>query len=210
MNNPDNAGTDQALLSHDALDAEAGLVERIRTGDTAAFEVLVNRYQHRVYNVVYRYLGNHEDARDVAQEVFIRAFRGANSFRGHAKVYTWLYSIAANLSRNRLRDSQRKGRNRSVSLEALREEAPSIAEAFTADGDSPRSNAQHRELREGLRLCLEALPDSFRMAFVLRVTDELSYEDIAISVGVPQGTVKSRLNQARKRLRDCLSQRGVL
>jgi RNA polymerase sigma-70 factor, ECF subfamily len=211
MNSPKHAGVDQVVLLQDAPDqVDAGLVERFRNGDTAAFEEIVHRYKDRVYNIVYRYLGNHEDARDVAQEVFIRAFRGINGFRGHAKVYTWLYSIAANLSRNRLRDMQRKGRSKGISLEALQEEAPALADGHAATRETPRSSAQHRELHDGLRLCLDALPDSFRMAFVLRVHDELSYEDIAISVGVPQGTVKSRLNQARRRLRDCLKLRGLL
>lgn len=211
MNNPANAGADQTALLQAAPDqADAGLVERFLHGDTAAFEEIVRRYKDRVYNVVYRFLGNHEDARDVAQEVFIRAYRGMHGYRGHAQVYTWLYSIAANLARNRLRDMQRKGRSRGVSLEALEEQAPGAAEGLGAPQETPRGTAQRRELQDGLRLCLEGLPDSFRMAFVLRVHDELSYEDIAISIGVPQGTVKSRLNQARKRLRDCLKLRGLL
>lgn len=188
---------------------DAGLVEQFRNGDAAAFEELVRRYKDRLYNVVYRYLGNHEDAREVAQEVFIRAYRGSHTFRGHAQVYTWLYSIAANLSRNRLRDRQRKGRNRGTSLEALQERGAQV-EGLGSSYETPRSAAQHRELTEGLRLCLDALPDGYRMVFVLRVHDELSYEDIAISTGVPQGTVKSRLNQARKRLRDCLKLRNLL
>ncbi|MBI2431713.1 MAG: sigma-70 family RNA polymerase sigma factor [Candidatus Hydrogenedentes bacterium] len=191
------------LLKDVADSPDAGLVEGFRSGDLSAFEELVRRYKDRIYRVVYRYLGDHEDARDIAQEVFIRAYRGIHTFRGHAQVYTWLYSIASNLARNRLRDQQRKGRNRGTSLEALETTAPGRVSALSSN-DCPRTIAQRRELDEGLRQCLDGLPDAYRMAFVLRTFDDMSYEDIAISIGVPRGTVKSRLNQARKRLRDCL------
>jgi len=190
--------------------SDAGLIEDVRGGNQCAFEELVRRHKDRVYRVCYGYLGEHEDARDVAQEVFIRAYRGIHGYRGHAQIYTWLHSIAVNLARNRLRDRQRKGRNRGTSLEALQASAPEAAQAATAHTNTPRQAAQQGELNEALRLCLEALPDSYRVTFVLRIYDELSYEEIAATSGVPRGTVKSRLNQARKRLRDCLRERGAL
>jgi len=189
---------------------DVDLVEQCQAGDASAFDELVRRYQDRVYNTVYRYLGNHEDALDVAQEVFVRAYRAIDTFRGHAQVYTWLYSIAANLARNRLRDHGRKGRNRGTSLDALEEAAPDAAQRATAATDTPRDLAQRQELEQALDHCLEALPDLYRLAFVLRTWDGLSYEDIAASCGCPKGTVKSRLNQARSRLADCLEERGVL
>ena len=186
------------------------LVRACREGQESAFEELVRRYKDRVYNVVYRYLGNHEDSLDVALEVFVRAYRNLDSFEGHAQVFTWLYSIASNAARNKLRDQSRKGRDKGVSLEALQEAAPTVAQAATTNNITPSHLAQKRELSEGLKACLEDLPDSYRLPFVLRTFDNLSYGDIAASLDCPLGTIKSRLNQARRRLRDCLTQRGVL
>lgn len=186
------------------------LVDACRNGDESAFDELVRRYKDRVYNVVYRYLGNHEDSLDVALEVFVRAYRNLDSFRGHAQVYTWLYSIAANTCRNRLRDRGRKGRDKGVSYEALAESAPGIAQEATATHITPSHLAEKRELNEGLKGCLGDLPDNYRLVFVLRTFDNLSYTDIATAAECPEGTVKSRLNQARKLLRECLGRRGLL
>lgn len=194
------------LLREAKQHSDAGLVEECLRGDSSAFDELVRRYKDRVYNVVYRFLGNHEDAQDVAQEVFVRAYKSLNQFEGRAKVYTWLYSIAANLSRNRLRDTNRKGRNRGTSFEA-REEAGRV----TADGNaSPRDQVQAAELEEVLQACLDELPDHYRITFVLRTFEDLSYDEIADAMGVTLGTVKSRLNQARRMLRDRLRSAGVM
>ncbi|HOZ45648.1 MAG TPA: sigma-70 family RNA polymerase sigma factor [Candidatus Hydrogenedentes bacterium] len=189
---------------------DTGLVAECQSGDSTAFDEIVRRYKDRVYNVVFRFLGNHEDALDVSQEVFVRAYSSIRKFKGDAKVYTWLYSIAANLSRNRLRDSGRKGRDQGTSLEALHEAAPSVAQAASATLDTPREAAERSEMDEVLQRCLEELPDHYRMAFVLRTFEDLSYEEIADVMGCPPGTVKSRLNQARKLLRERLESLAVL
>lgn len=189
---------------------DTALVAAFQDGDSAAFSLLMRRYKDRVYNVLYRLLGNHEDAQDVAQEVFVRAYHGLNEFRGEARVYTWLYSIALNLARNRMRDRGRKGRDSGVSLDALAEEAPGAAQEAAADCDTPRHAAQRRELDDALETCLARLPELYRAAFVLRVADGMNYEEIAESLECPKGTVKSRLNQARVLLRACLEQRGVV
>ncbi len=186
----------------------AAVAAAFQAGDRAVFDQVVRDYKDRVYNVIYRLVGNHEDALDLAQETFIRAWRGADKFQGHAQVYTWLYSIAANLAKNRLRDRGRKGRNQGRSLEALHEAAPGALPA--AAEVNPRDAASASELRDALDVCLEALPDIYRLAFVLRTFDGLSYDDIAQAAGCPRGTIKSRLNQARKRLHECLSGRGVI
>ncbi len=184
--------------------SDAALVAECCDGDSSAFDELVRRYKDRVYNVVYRFLGNHEDALDVSQEVFVRAYRGIRGFRGNAQVYTWLYSIAANLARNRLRDSGRKGRDRGVSLEAL------AAAPASNPGSTPRAAAQSRELDEMLQQCLNELPDHYRVAFVFRTFDDLSYDEIAEVMACPPGTVKSRINQARRLLRERLQERALL
>lgn len=189
---------------------DAALAAAFRDGDSAAFSLLMHRYKDRVYNVLYRLLGNHEDAQDVAQEVFVRAYHGLTDFRGEARIYTWLYSIALNLARNRMRDRGRKGRDRGVSLDALAEAAPGAAQQAAADCDTPRNAAQRHELDDALEACLGGLPEPYRAAFVLRVADGMNYEEIAEALECPKGTVKSRLNQARGLLRTCLEQRGVV
>jgi len=180
------------------MQTDAGLVEECRAGDLAAFDEIVHRYKDRVYRVVYRFLGNHEDALDVAQETFIRAYRGIQDYRGAAQMCTWLHSIAANLARNRLRDSRRKGRDMGVSLDADGACDPPRSDC------TPRTAAEQHEFEETLQRCLTELPEPYRMAFALRTFDDLSYEAIAETLGIPVGTVKSRINQARRMLRERL------
>lgn len=184
------------------------LVEKCQDGDAAAFEELVHRYKNRVYNVAYRFLGNHEDAQDVAQEVFIRAYKGIRTFKGTAKVSTWLHSITGNLAKNRIRDSHRKGRGQGTSIEALMEKP--AHEPFADGGPTPEDSARKAELDGALQQCLGELPEHYRMAFVLRTFDGLSYAEIADAMDCPPGTVKSRLNQARALLRDRLEELDLL
>ena len=198
------------LLKEARGHSDDGLVEECRKGDSTAFDELVRRYKDRIYNVVYRFIGNHEETLDVCQEVFVRAYRGIDGFKGEAKVYTWLYTIAANLARNRIRDGTRKGRNYGTSLEALDAIAPGVVQRATQVQQNPRAEAVGRELEGLLQKCLEELPEHYRMTFVLRTFDELSYDEIAEITGCPVGTVKSRLNQARCMLRDRLRELSVL
>ena len=179
-------------------------------GDADAFDELVRRYKDRVYHVIYRFVGNHEDAMDLAQEVFVRAYQGLSAFRGQAQVYTWLFSIAANVARNRLRDRGRKGRDQGISLDGLAEDAPGIATAHASTQTNPRDAASTQELNAALEDCLAALPEGFRLAFCLRTFDGMRSEEIAETLGCPPGTVKSRLNEARKRLHACVQGKGVL
>lgn len=196
------------LLRDARIQTDAGLVEECRAGDASAFDEIVRRYKDRVYRVVYRFLGNHEDALDVAQETFERAYRGIPNYRGTAQMCTWLHSIAANLARNRLRDGGRKGRDMGVSLNAI-EDAGGHTKAAVAS-ITPRTNAEQHELEESLQRCLMELPEPYRMAFALRTFDDLSYEAIAETLGCPVGTVKSRINQARCMLRERLEELALV
>ncbi len=186
------------------------LVEQSRHGDTSAFDVIARRYGKRLYNVALRFLGNREDASDICQETLLRAYESLDGYRGDARVYTWLYSIAANLARNKLRDGSRKGRDKGTSLEALSETAPAVAAAAAASRRNPGTDAMEHEMEEVLQQCLAELPDHYRLPFVLRTFDDLSYEEIAEVMDCPPGTVKSRLNQARKRLRERLRELAIL
>lgn len=205
------------------MQTDAGLVEECRAGDASAFDEIVRRYKDRVYRVVYRFLGNHEDASDVAQETFIRAYRGIQDYRGAAQMCTWLHSIAANLARNRLRDGGRKGRDMGVSLDSNYGDAILNSEGMTAGASgrqgikygvpaiaTPRDAAEQHELEESLQRCLTELPEPYRMAFALRTFDDLSYEAIAETLGIPIGTVKSRINQARRMLRERLEELALV
>jgi len=198
------------LLTEQERDADVALIEECRSGDSSAFDAIVHRYKDRIYNVAYRFLGNHEDAQDVAQEVFVRAYRGIEGFKGDSKVYTWLYSIAGNLARNKLRDSKRKGRDMGVSLEELEGRAPGAIQSFATTRETPEDAARKQETSDALQDCLQELPEHYRIVFVLRTFEELSYEEIADSVGCPKGTVKSRLNHARKFLHEALKARSII
>lgn len=190
--------------------SDAALVEVFQNGDAAAFDEVMRRYKDRVYNVVYRYLGHHEDAQDVAQEVFVRAYQGLDRFEGRAKISTWLHTIAANLAKNRLRDGTRKGRNKGVSLDAAREDRPAAAERWTGTHETPEHAAQQRESEEALQAALNELGEPYRVVFVLRTVEGLTYEEIAEIAGCPKGTVKSRLNHARRALHERLRDQGIL
>ena len=198
------------LLKEARRHSDAALVSQCQEGDASAFDEIVRRYKGRVYNVVLRFLGNREDALDITQEAFVRAYQSLDRFRSEARLYTWLYTIAANLARNRLRDSKRKGRDKGSSLEALESAAPGVVAEASSTSWTPRNQAAAHEMEAILQECLTELPEACRMAFVLRTIDELSYEEIAETMQCPRGTVKSRLNQARRLLRDRLKERAVL
>ncbi|MFP6583077.1 MAG: sigma-70 family RNA polymerase sigma factor [Candidatus Hydrogenedentota bacterium] len=198
------------VLVNEERDIDQLLVEQCQGGDIAAFDDLVLRYKDRIYNVVYRFVGHHEDAQDVVQEVFMRAYRGIQDFQGRSQVYTWLYSIASNLARNALRDGGRKGRGQGLSLNRLEEDAPTMAQQATRVDATPDRIAEQHELNDVLQECILLLPEHYRMVFVLRTFDQLSYDEIAEALGCPSGTVKSRLNQARALLRDALRERSVV
>lgn len=198
------------LLKEEQHYQDALLVEECQGGDPTAFDALVRRYKDRIYNVVYRFLGNHEDAQDVTQEVFIRAYKGIRSFKGSAKLYTWLYSIAGNLARNKLRHGRRRGRDKALSLDGLHEAAPALAQESLGTARTPEAAAREKEYESLLQTCIEQLPEHYRMVFILRTFDNLSYDEIADAMGCPAGTVKSRLNQARAQLHQKLRELGAL
>ena len=191
--------------------SDSALIEDCKQGNPAAFDEFVRRYKDRVYCVVYRFLGNHEDAQDVSQEVFLRAYQGLSGFEGRSKVYTWLYSIAGNLARNRLRDSGRRGRNKVVRLDQARAERESGVTADWKSADAtPEESARGRELEKGMQEALLTLPEHYRLVFVLRTFDRLNYDEIAEIAGCPRGTVKSRLNHARKQLHARLKEKQLI
>jgi RNA polymerase sigma-70 factor (ECF subfamily) len=183
---------------------ERQLIERLQRRDEKAFVECVKLYQDRVYNLVYRMIGNHEEAEDVAQEVFVTVFKSIDTFRGDAKLSTWLYRIAANHCKNRIKYLGRRAGRRTGSLEDTTERAildahPYAVAPQAAGPDQVLEGMQmERIVQEGIAL----LEEEHRMLIVLRDVEELSYEEIGQITGLPEGTVKSRLHRARMALKE--------
>lgn len=188
-----------------ATDDQA-LVERCRSGDLAAFEPLVEKYRERVWRLAYHYLRDREEAWDVAQEAFIRAWQALPTFRGQSAFYTWLFRIVVNIATDRAR--QRSARGRAFGTEPVPEEDWERVLIDSARG--PEEAAARTEERERIRRALDALPEHHRAIIMLSDLEGLSYREIADVLGIPMGTVMSRLHNARKRLRRVLGTLLVL
>jgi RNA polymerase sigma-70 factor (ECF subfamily) len=163
------------------------LVERLQASDPAAFEALVRAYQHRVFGVAVRMLGNRTDAEDIAQEVFLRVYRAIGTFRGEAKLSTWLYGIASNLCLNRLASADRH---------RVRHDEDAIMRAPSEAADAT-ATIERNEVDTALRQAIAELPDERRIVVVLRDLEGLSYDEIAQALDLEPGTVRSRLHRAR-------------
>ena len=177
---------------------EAALVQRCAAGDETAFAELVAEHQRMVLQLAINLLGDRDEALDLSQEVFLRVFRTIGRFRGQSTLRTWIYRIAVNQARNRHRFWRRRHRADQVSLDvhvATHGEFRSGAEA------GPDRMFAQKELAARLQSALDGLPFDQRTAIVLREVDGLSYDEIAYSLGVAVGTVKSRLTRARQTLR---------
>jgi RNA polymerase sigma-70 factor (ECF subfamily) len=177
---------------------EASLVERCASGEETASAELVAEHQRMVVQLAINLLGDREEALDLSQEVFLRVFRTIHRFRGQSSLRTWIYRIAVNQARNRHRFWRRRHRADQVSLDAHVAAHGDVPSVGTAGPD--RVLAQ-KELAERLQSALDRLPFDQRTAIVLREIDGLKYEEIAYSLGVAVGTVKSRLTRARQALR---------
>jgi len=185
---------------------DQALVERCRNGEVAAFEPLVEKYRERVWRLAYNYLRDREEAWDVAQDAFIRAWQALPSFRGQSAFYTWLFRIVINVATDRAR--QRSARGRAFGTEAVPEE--DWDRVLVEPGGGPDTAAARAEQRERIRRGLDALPEHHRAIIMLSDLEGLSYREIAEVLDIPMGTVMSRLHNARKRLRDILGRLLVL
>jgi RNA polymerase sigma-70 factor (ECF subfamily) len=171
--------------------ADHELVARARGGDREAFRLLVERYEGRAYAIAYGFVGHREDARDIVQEAFLKAYRTLGGFRGDSSFYTWLYRIVVNLAIDHRR------RERPVPLE----QPERLADTR---GEGPADQTYRGELREAIRAAVDALPAEQRRVIILRELEGLSYAEIADTEQVPIGTVMSRLFYARRKLQAAL------
>ena len=177
---------------------ESALVQRCAAGDEIACTELVTDHQRMVIQLAMNLLGDRDEALDLSQEVFLRVFRTIHRFRGQSSLRTWIYRIAVNQARNRHRFWRRRHRADQVSLD----EHLAAHGDFVSEGDAtPERVLAQKELATRLQAALDRLPFDQRTAIVLREIDGLSYDEIAFSLGVAVGTVKSRLTRARHALR---------
>ena len=184
---------------------EKALIARIVGGDQEAFANLMDAYEKPVYNLCLRMCGNQEDAKDLAQEAFLKAWRGLAFYHAESAFSTWLYRLTTNVCIDFLR---RRKRRPTVSL-TVEQEGEEAAELEVADEQpQPEEQVLHKEVRSEIAGAMEHLEEDFRMILTLRVIDELSYEEIAEIMDLKIGTVKSRLARARIKLKKILLQSG--
>jgi RNA polymerase sigma-70 factor, ECF subfamily len=182
---------------------EAQFLDRLRAGDSAAFDFLVRERSPDIYALLYRLTEDAEEARDLTQETFLQAFRAVAHFRGDADLRTWLYRIAVNQARNRWRWWRRRRKNVTVSLDATDEqhEQPLAAQLADEQSVNPEQATLARERERLLTQALRSLSRVYREVVVLRDVEGLSYEEVAATLGISIGTVKSRLSRGRMELR---------
>lgn len=174
------------------LDAE--LVKRVQAGDKAAFDILVLKYQHKVVNLINRFVSDQTECYDIAQDTFIKAYRAIGNFRGDSQFYTWLYRIAANTAKNHLASRARKSPNYTVDIEdAEHFEGESGLKEYT----TPENLLLGEEIEKTVFQAIDDLPDDLKSAITLREIEGLSYEEIAEVMDCPIGTVRSRIFRAR-------------
>ncbi|MGI9200591.1 MAG: RNA polymerase sigma factor RpoE [Woeseiaceae bacterium] len=179
-------------MSNESTDKE--LVKRVQKGDKGAFDLLVVKYEHKIVNLVMRYVRDPETALDISQEAFIKAYRALPRFRGDSAFYTWLYRIAVNTAKNHL--AAQKRRPADIELD-LQDPDQYGLHAKLKETDTPEAVSLSQELQETLERAIQALPDDLRTAIVLRELDGMSYEEIAQTMDCPVGTVRSRIFRAR-------------
>ena len=193
---------------------EEALLKAFRNGDSAAFDVLIGMYSAKLYKVAYALLGSRQDAEEVVQDTFLRAYRALHAFRGESSLETWLHRIVLNLARNKYHWNHRRGDGLNISLTA----------GDDSDGDSGADNEQdvpdrrmepdlileQNEIGTNIMRALNRLPDNLRETMLLRHVNDMPYEQIAEKLDCKVGTVKSRLSRGREMLRDYLAAAGIL
>lgn len=192
----------EMLLGADILDPDQETIEQIRQGEAAAFEELVRRYHRRVYALTYRFVRNEAEAADLTQEIFLRVWQKIDSFRGDAKFSTWLFQIAGNHCKNRLKYLKRRHHAMHDSLEAgfKGDDSQGPAVQIADESADPHEQMAGARMQQLVREKLEELPEAQRDLLLMRDIDDLDYAEIAEATGLPLGTVKSRIHRGRAEL----------
>jgi RNA polymerase sigma-70 factor (ECF subfamily) len=179
--------------------ADEALISLIKQGDTDAFERLAARYEKKVYSLAWRLTGRHEDAGDLAQEAFMKAWRSMGNFRGDASFGTWMTHIVTNIWRDEIRKHH-------MAYETLDERL----EQIPAEAIGPEALYERKERQEWLQGLINELPHEYKLVLVLRDIEGCAYKEIAVMTGLALGTVKSRISRARMSLREKLQAAGVI
>jgi RNA polymerase sigma-70 factor (ECF subfamily) len=175
---------------------ESDLIEALRTGRAGAFDVIVERHKRTIYQLCYRFVGNHEDASDLSQDVFVRAYRGLHSFRGQSSIGTWLYRIGVNVCLNH------------VNAKAPRTEPIDAQQHVDTKGDSPAERVFRHERASMVRAAIARLPRKQRATLILRMYHEMSHQQIADILGSSVGAVKANFFHALSNLKRLLEEQG--
>ncbi len=183
------------------------LVRRLKNGDERAFKELVTTYQNRVFGLVFRMIGNRHEAEDLAQDVFLTVYRAIGSYRGEGRFYTWLYRIASNTCKNRIKYLKGRHFNTRVDVDDNTEaQMPSreggALHSLQSQVPGPEAMIQGQRIQRAIQRELAKLDEDHRLLIVLRDIEGLSYADIMRITGLPAGTVKSRLHRARVALKE--------
>ncbi len=178
-------------------ESDENLIEAVKKGDCEAFAPLIERYKLSIYRIVYRMVHNRDDTEDLVQEIFIKAYNGINGFKAGNRFFPWLSRIALNHTLNFIKKEKK------VDVQPL-DWVPNYAD----NKNDPVQIMENKVLREKIAQAMEQLPEDHRAILVLRIEEELSYEEISQVLGIPRGTVMSRLARARQRLKEIFEQKG--
>ena len=191
---------------------EEELLQAFRSGDDAAFDGLIALHSAKLYKVAYALLGSRQDAEEVVQDTFLRAYRALHAFRGESSLETWLHRITVNLARNKFQWNHRRGGGLNVSLTAdADDDSGAETEQDVPDRRmEPDLVLEHDEIGKNIMKALNSLPDNLRETMLLRHVNDMPYEQIAQRLDCKVGTVKSRLSRGREMLRDYLAAVGIL
>jgi len=188
---------------------DAGLVSAFQAGNIRAFDKLVLRYKDRIYNLCYRFFGDHHEAYDTSQEIFIKVYKNLKSFRGESSFFTWLYMIAGNTCKNRLKSLEYRYRSKKVSLfNPFGREDEDREMEIEDESESPLLMLEKKERMQLIQGAIDSLPAEQKMVVILRDIEGLSYDEIINITGHRLGTVKSKLARARIVLREKM--RGII
>ena len=189
-----------------AEESEHEIIQRCKNNDTQAFSYFVKKYQNSVFQTVFRMVGNYQEALDLTQEVFIKAFKAIHNFRGESSFRTWIYRIAINLCISQRRKYSVNKVAQAYSIDATIQTKNGEMEIDPPDAsEDPSKTIIQKESLKEIEEAIESLSDDFKTVIVLREIEGLSYEEITEILGIPKGTVRSRLHRARSELQGKLS-----
>ena len=190
-------------LTREYTPTDEELIARVLAGDDASYGTLVTRYRDYVYTIAVRIVGSDEDAEDVAQEAFVRAYRALPRFRGDSKFSSWLYRIATNRALTHLK--RRRRRADAVDIESGSHVEAVVIDDGRSEAMSPELRVRDEEFRRAVRSAVLELPEQYRVVVTLFYLEERSYKEVVATLGIPMGTLKTHLHRARALLRDILA-----